>query len=159
MVEDPDLRILFVGLKQRPEVIPHKLDFVLLSPQTGGHASILVCVHFVLHGDSLDGDSVGAVRVDEFKEVMSVAFEIRFPHCPPEHRAAGLHPAWRAPRRRKQKQLRVHSSCLTQDRKDVGTVMLDGKPLQLRVGVTIVEAVNLGGIVAGPDTGAAEIQP
>ena len=129
----------------------HELDFILLSPQACGHATVLISIHFVLRGDGFDGDAFVSVRLQKLQEVLRVTCEILFPHGAAQHGTVGLHPAGRTPGRRKQKQFRIHLSRLPQRRQEVPTIVLDREAFQVGIGFALVEAIQFSRVVAGAD--------
>ena len=159
VVEHPDLGRQ-AGLAQSgSEMLGRELHLLLLRPEAGGHVAFLLGVGFVLDRNGIDGDAFGLVALEEFLEVERIGTEAELAHGAAQHRLVGLHPSRRAPRRREQEQVGIDFARLAQHGQDVGLVVIDGKFLQLGIGlVALVEAVHVARIVARADAGAAHVE-
>src|SRR5579885_3417610 len=93
-----------------------KVCFVILGPRTGRHGSVLICVHFVLNGDRLNGDSFGFIAAQEFKKIVCIRSYLCEAHTTTEKAAIGFHPARRAPWGSEQKNIGIEAARFPESR-------------------------------------------
>ena len=145
VVENPYFSVQRGLFQRRAHVLLYKADFIFLPPDGGGHSPYLVRVHFVLDGDGLDLDPGGGVIAEEPDEILRVGPEVFTVHAAAQHRAVGLHPSGRTPRGREEEEIGIHLPGLAECGKNPFAVMVNAKPLQLRVRLgALVVAVQLG---------------
>ena len=159
MIENPYLRLHTSTAQRGPKMLLHKLNLVLLPPQTSRHAPILIRIHFILDRNCINHHSIRLVSLQKLQEVLRVRIVTMLPHRPAQHRPIRLHPSRRRPGRRKQKQLRIRLPRLAQHWQDISLVMLDRKLLQLRIWfVALIKRIHRPRIIARPNASPANVE-
>jgi hypothetical protein len=139
-------------------MVAHEMNFIFLRPTAGGHAAILIGVHFVLRSDRLDGNAFGCVTLQKLQKVLRVNAQVVIAHGAAQHRVVEFHPARRTPRRGEEEQVGIHVARLTEDWKNIFAVVVHGKSREVGIGVAVIKAVDFRGVVARADAGAVNVE-